>query len=145
MNTSVQLLATAQRGLTAAAMAERPAERYAQAHLAALRAAAAVLAARANPISGQSISGQSISGQSISGQRSRPRSVWVLLVKVAPQLSEWAQFFAAGSAKRSLAQAGVPVVTAREADDLLRDAQRFYDQTAALLNASGQEFLPATG
>ena len=88
MNTSVQLLATAQRGLTAAAMAERPAERYAQAHLAALRAAAAVLAARANPIS----------GQSISGQRSRPRSVWVLLVKVAPQLSEWAQFFAAGSA-----------------------------------------------
>ncbi|MFY9331572.1 MAG: SAV_6107 family HEPN domain-containing protein [Candidatus Nanopelagicales bacterium] len=140
MNTSVQLLATAQRGLTAAAMAERPAERYAQAHLAALRAAAAVLAARANPISGQSIS-----GQSISGQRSRPRSVWVLLVKVAPQLSEWAQFFAAGSAKRSLAQAGVPVVTAREADDLLRDAQRFYDQTAALLNASGQEFLPATG
>ena len=135
MNTSVQLLATAQRGLTAAAMAERPAERYAQAHLAALRAAAAVLAARANPIS----------GQSISGQRSRPRSVWVLLVKVAPQLSEWAQFFAAGSAKRSLAQAGVPVVTAREADDLLRDAQRFYDQTAALLNASGQEFLPATG
>jgi hypothetical protein len=140
MNTSVQLLATAQRGLTAAAMAERPAERYAQAHLAALRAAAAVLAARANPISSQSIS-----GQSISGQRSRPRSVWVLLVKVAPQLSEWAQFFAAGSAKRSLAQAGVPVVTAREADDLLRDAQRFYDQTAALLNASGQEFLPATG
>jgi L-fucose isomerase-like protein len=140
MNTSVQLLATAQRGLTAAAMAERPAERYAQAHLAALRAAAAVLAARANPISSQSIS-----SQSISGQRSRPRSVWVLLVKVAPQLSEWAQFFAAGSAKRSLAQAGVPVVTAREADDLLRDAQRFYDQTAALLNASGQEFLPATG
>lgn len=126
MHASTDLLAASWRGLGAASRSEQPAERYAQAHLAALRAAAAVLAARARPST---------------GQRSRPRSVWVLLPRVAPELTEWAQFFASGATKRSLAEAGIPVVTAREADDLLRDARALHDQIAAMLHISIQESL----
>ena len=45
---------------------------------------------------------------------------------VAPELRDWAAFFAAGAAKRAAAEAGIPrVVTAREADDLMRSAEQF--------------------
>ena len=105
------LLALSQRGLDDAAATTSPGERYALAHLAALRAAAAVLSCRAQPAT---------------PQRGRPRSAWVLLSQVAPELAEWAQFFASGAGKRAAAEAGVAgVVTPREADDLLRDAQSF--------------------
>ena len=50
----------------------------------------------------------------------------MLLAEVAPELAEWATFFAAGAAKRAAAEAGsTRAVTEREADDLLRDADRF--------------------
>jgi hypothetical protein len=108
------LLALAHRGLTEAAATTAPGERYALAHLAALRAAAAVLSCRA------------VSAGPAEGPRGRPRSAWVLLARVAPELTEWAQFFAAGARKRAAAEAGLAgVVTPREADDLLRDAQSF--------------------
>ena len=46
--------------------------------------------------------------------------------EVAPELGEWASFFAAGAAKRAAAEAGSRrAVTEREADDLVRDADRF--------------------
>lgn len=132
MSAPAELLGAARRGLLEAMLAETPAERYARAHLAALRAAAAVLGARARR-----------------SARSRPRSVWVLLPVVAPELREWAEFFAAGAAKRVAAEAGIPVVTAREADDLLRDAQAFYERIAATLEIGHrighQQVLPATG
>ena len=59
--------------------------------------------------------------------RRRPqRNAWVLLAEVAPELGEWARFFAAGAAKRAAAEAGsTRAVTEREADDLVRDADRF--------------------
>jgi hypothetical protein len=45
---------------------------------------------------------------------------------VAPELTEWAQFFAAGAGKRAAAEAGLSrSVTGREADDLLRDVETF--------------------
>lgn len=85
--------------------------RYACAHVAALRAAAALLAARATPAS--------------PGRRQQ-RNAWVLLERVAPELAEWARFFAAGAGKRAAAEAGsARAVTEREADDLVRDADRF--------------------
>ena len=88
--------------------------RYACAHVAALRAAAALLAARARPVG------------SPGGRRRPQKNAWVLLTEVAPELSEWATFFAAGAAKRAAAEAGsVRAVTEREADDLVRDADRF--------------------
>lgn len=104
------LLGAARRELAAAAATTVPTQRYAAAHLAALRSAAAVLAVRTRPASA----------------RRRPRNVWVLLTEVAPELGEWAAFFAAGATKRAAAEAGLTrAVTAREADDLLRDAQTF--------------------
>ena len=85
--------------------------RYACAHVAALRAAAALLAARARPAP---------------ARRRRQKNAWVLLAEVAPELAEWATFFAAGAAKRAAAEAGsTRAVTEREADDLVRDADRF--------------------
>lgn len=107
------LLASARHGIAEAATASSPPERYAAAHLSALRAAAAVIAARARP-------------ESHAGRRVRPLSAWVLLAAVAPELAEWAAFFASGARKRAAAEAGLPgSVTAREADDLLRDAETF--------------------
>ena len=56
----------------------------------------------------------------------RPTSAWALLTGVAPELAEWAAYFAAGAAKRAAAEAGIrSAVTAREADDLLRDTTIF--------------------
>jgi len=107
-----ELLALSRRGIIEASGWDAPGQRYATAHLAALRAAAAVLAARARP--------------AVGARRRRSTSVWVLLAQVAPEMGEWAAFFAAGAAKRAAAEAGIArVVTPREADDLLRDAERF--------------------
>ena len=86
-------------------------ERYAHAHVSALRATAALLAARARPAT---------------PARRRQKNAWVLLAEVAPELSEWAAFFAAGAGKRAAAESGSRrAVTEREADDLVRDADRF--------------------
>ena len=126
---SADLLTAAQRGIAEAVIAETPAERYARAHLSALRSAAAMLAARAQPAK----------------SRSRLRSVWSVLPAVAPELAEWATFFAASATKRAAAEAGMPVVTQREADDLLRDAETFHDQVCMLLHIDRQQSLPATG
>jgi hypothetical protein len=104
------LLADAARGLGRAIRATEAADRYAAAHLAALRAAAAVLAARARPV------------------RGRRGSAWELMAKVAPEFSEWAAFFAAGSAKRQAAEAGIlRLVSAREADDMVRQVAAFLE------------------
>ncbi|WP_246383297.1 SAV_6107 family HEPN domain-containing protein, partial [Nocardioides stalactiti] len=56
----------------------------------------------------------------------RQKNAWVLLAEVAPEMGEWATFFAAGAAKRAAAETGsTRAVTEREADDLVRDADRF--------------------
>ena len=119
------LLAASRQGLADAEGARVSGERYALAHLAALRAAAAVLAARARPHS----------------RRGRPVSAWRLLRDVAPELSEWATFFAAGAAKRAAAEAGRPVISQREADDLIRDAEHFLLAVLALLGLVQQPSL----
>src|SRR4051794_11917382 len=69
--------------------------------------------------------------------RRRPRSAWVLLGQVAPELEEWATFFAAGAAKRAAAEAGLSrAVTEREADDLVRDVGAFLAVVEHCLAAS---------
>jgi hypothetical protein len=122
-----ELIALARRGLDEAAETRTDGLRYATAHLAALRAAAAVLAARATPAP---------------GRRSRLTSVWALLVMVAPELREWASYFAAGAGKRAAAEAGIPrVVSSREADDLLRAAEQFTAVVEVTLGLSYQPLL----
>jgi ABC-type sugar transport system substrate-binding protein len=122
-----ELMGASARGLLEAYSTPDPGQRYTTAHLAALRAAAAVLAARAQP-----------------GKRARIRSVWAVLPGVAPQLSEWATFFAASAAKRAAAEVGfLGAVSHRDADDLVRDAEHFLAQVAAVLGLDGQQLLPA--
>jgi hypothetical protein len=119
-----ELLRLSLRGLAEAAQAPSDGLRYASAHLAALRAAAAVLAARARPEP---------------RRRTRLTSVWALLTAVAPELSEWSAFFAAGASKRAAAEAGIArAVTAREADDLARAAEQFVEVVAGSLGYAVQ-------
>jgi hypothetical protein len=118
-----ELIAAARRSLTEAVVASSAADRYAAAHLAALRAAAAVLAAR---------------GRVQRKSRNRVRSVWQVLPEVAGEFAEWSDFFAAGARKRSLAEAGVPCVSAREADDLVRDAEMFVERVTTALGVTQQ-------
>ena len=124
---SIDLIAAARRSMAEALAASSPCERYAAAHLAALRAAAAVLAARGRP----------------SARRRRVRSVWEVLPEVAPELGEWAAFFAAGARKRAVAEAGVVCVSSREADDLVRDADAFLARVTAAVGLSHQTMLLA--
>ncbi|WP_200912927.1 SAV_6107 family HEPN domain-containing protein [Frankia sp. AvcI1] len=125
-----ELLAAARRGLGEAEYAPRAGERYALAHLAALRAAAAVLADRARPRP---------------GRRGRPVSAWCLLVRVAPELVEWADFFAAGAGRRAAAEAGLNVVGRREADDLIRQVDQFIGVVEGALGLPSQPVLAGTG
>ncbi len=109
--TTHSYLGRAAESLSEAIAATEVPTRYACAHVAALRAAAALLAARASPEP---------------ARRRSQRNAWVLLAEVAPELEEWARFFAAGATKRAAAEAGsTRAVTEREADDLVRDADRF--------------------
>ncbi len=109
--TTHSYLARAAESLSEAVAATEVPTRYACAHVAALRAAAALLSARARPAA---------------PRRRRQQNAWVLLAEVAPELEEWAAFFAAGAAKRAAAEAGsTRAVGEREADDLVRDADRF--------------------
>jgi hypothetical protein len=61
---------------------------------------------------------------------------------VAPELGEWAAFFAAGAAKRAAAEAGISrVVTTREADDMVRDVERFLAVVETTLGKPHQPLL----
>lgn len=107
---AVGLLEQAREGIAEAERETDPPQRFAIAYLAALRAAAAVLALRGRPHRG----------------RAKPMSVWVLLTAIAPELKEWAAFFESASATRAAVQAGITrFVTARAADDLVRQAGQF--------------------
>ena len=76
-------------------------------------------------------------------RRKGPRSAWVLLSEVAPELGEWAAFFASGAGKRAAAEAGLPrAVSHREADDLLRDAETFIALVETTLGMDQQAVLP---
>ena len=81
---AVELLMRSDDGLRAARAADDTGERYVAAHLAALRAAAAVLAVRGRPRRG-----------------SVALNVWEVLPRVAPELAEWAVFFASGARRRA--------------------------------------------
>jgi hypothetical protein len=122
------LLERSRAGLLQALNARSPGERYVTSHLAALRAAAAVLAVRSRP-----------------GGRGGPRSVWEVLPRVSPELGEWASFFASTASRRAAIEAGrTDVVSPREADDLLRDAEAFHHLVESALGLPYQQVLPMT-
>lgn len=109
---AVALLAQARRDLATARSELDPAERFIASYLSALHAAAGVLAARGRPHRG----------------RARPASVWKLLESAAPELREWAVFFAANSATQAAVQAGITGrFDASMADDLLDQSGQFVE------------------
>ncbi|MFF7646462.1 SAV_6107 family HEPN domain-containing protein [Streptomyces canus] len=110
---ALDLLAQARAGLDEASALETPNERYATAHLAALRTAAAVLAARGRP-------------EPTSRRRAKIRSAWEVLPEIAPELTEWSALFASGARRRARAEAGIQgAASRRDADDLIRDVAMF--------------------
>jgi hypothetical protein len=121
---ALDLLERSRSTLETACRAVDASERYRDAQLGALRAAAALLAARTTP-----------------SARTRPRNVWQSLPESAPELGEWAAFFAASSRHRSILDRG-GWVSARDADDLLRQAEMFLEIVAALLGAPAPAALP---
>ncbi|MGI8949146.1 MAG: SAV_6107 family HEPN domain-containing protein [Ornithinimicrobium sp.] len=125
-STVLDLLDRAREGLLRACHSRTPAERYTQAHLAALRAASALIAARTAP-----------------SRRSRPRSVWEVLPTVAPELTEWAVFYASSGQLRLAVERGSRAVTCREADDLVRQGERFLEIVRGALHLPVAEPIPA--
>ncbi|ONK15013.1 SAV_6107 family HEPN domain-containing protein [Streptomyces sp. MP131-18] len=107
------LLAQASRGLDEAAALTDPGESYVAAHLAALRAAAAVLAVRGRP-------------ETTSRGRRRIRSVWEVLPEIAPELAEWSLLFAASADRRARIEAGIRDVAGPEDAADLRRAAGFF-------------------
>jgi hypothetical protein len=122
----LDLLERSRGGLLLACHSGTAAERYTQAHLAALRAGAALLAARSMP-----------------SRRSRPRSVWEVLPTVAPELTEWAVFFAESGRRRLALERGAVSVSARDADDLVRSGEHFLELVRAALHLPCGAPLPA--
>jgi hypothetical protein len=120
------LLGQARVVLAEAQCQSDPGERFRLAHLAALRAAAAVVAERGRP----------------AASRRRLTSVWVLLDAVAPELGEWAALFAAGAPLRAAVEAGaLHPVAQRRADDQVRDAAAFLALVARAVDRSAPESL----
>ncbi len=122
---ALDLLARARASLIASGRCDDAAQRYVDAHLGALRAAAALVAARSVPRS-----------------PSRPRSVWQLLAELAPELGEWAAFFAASARRRAAVERGAALHGSREADDLVRAAETFLGLVEDLLGVARSAPLP---
>ncbi|MEO3871544.1 SAV_6107 family HEPN domain-containing protein [Nonomuraea sp. B12E4] len=114
--------------LAEAAAARTPASRFVAAHLAALRAAAAILAARPRPME---------------GRRRRLRSAWELLPEAEPRLAEWATYFAATADKRAAAEAGmVRRISTADAEEILAEAETFVSAIEDILGVPSQPQLP---
>ncbi|MGW4664071.1 SAV_6107 family HEPN domain-containing protein [Streptosporangium sandarakinum] len=112
-------LADAHLCLAEAAMASSPAARYAAAHLAALRAVAAVLSARPQPMHG----------------RRRLRSAWGLIPEVEPRLADWASRFEISETNWAALNAGkIPKVSKQEAIELMAQAKQFVSVVRVLLD-----------
>ncbi|GAA3149521.1 hypothetical protein GCM10010466_45600 [Planomonospora alba] len=121
-------LADARDCLEEAAAARTSAARYVAAHLAALRAAAAVLAARPRPMD---------------GRRRRLRSAWELLPEAEPRLADWAPYFEVSAAKRASIEAGMThAVSPRDAEELISEAERFVVTVEEMLGLPAQPSLP---
>ena len=118
VNGALDLLSAAGESLAGAHWAATIQGRRAGTRLAVLRAAAAVLAVRGRE----------------RGCGSGPVDLWRLLPRVAPELTEWADFFTVVLSDGAM--------SVREVDDLLRQGEEFVQLVAGLL---GLPPVPVTG
>lgn len=124
----LRLLARADGELVAAAMSGPPWERYLHAHLAALRAAAAVLAVRGTPRG-----------------RGAPRDVWGLAERVAPELAGWWSYFASGARLRLAIEAGrTDRIDPQRADEAVGCAERAVEAVRVALGLTDEGTLVST-
>ncbi|NUU17433.1 colicin transporter [Cellulomonas humilata] len=115
---ALELLRRADAELLAAQFSSEPWEQLSHAHLAALRAGAAVVAARGTP----------------SGRRA-PRTVWSMLGVVAPELGSWSTYFAEAASLRSAVDAGrFELVGPERAEEAVCAAEDFVDAVRDLVH-----------
>lgn len=115
-------LARARAALHEAWGTREPDERFLAGHLVALRVAAVVLASGARP-----------------GRVRRPRNAWRAVTEAVPALAGWASVFAATESQRDAVRAGATgVVSAVEADHLVRATESFLDVVDQVLSAGPQ-------
>lgn len=111
---ALALLEQSRQCLAEAYAAELAAARYLTSQDAAMRAAAALVAG--------------------SSRRGRSRQdLWPLLASQAPELGEWADFFALAAVRREQIESRTARVSVREADDLLRAAETFVEAVTVTL------------
>jgi HEPN superfamily protein len=115
--TTLDLLERSREALTRGYTDTLASARHLDASLAALRAAAALVSSRPGP----------------APAGGGPHDVWALAARTAPELAEWADLFAGVTGQRVGVETGLVRVSAREADDLLREAETFVDLVAARL------------
>ena len=117
---ALELLVRSDSELVAAQLSTVPEEQFLHAHLAALRAGAALLQVTGRP-----------------ARRPVPRTVWDMVSAVAPELGEWTAFFADGAATRSAVEAGRGAVDSARAERTLSAAEDFQDAVRAALDPAG--------
>ncbi len=114
-----ELLSRADAELLAAQFSSEAWEQFSHAHLAAVRAGAAVVAANGRP-----------------GGRRGPRSVWEMLDAVAPELARWSAYFAGAAPLRSAVDAGrFDAISPARAEQAVCAAEDFVDAARDLLEA----------
>ncbi len=121
-DSALDLLARSDAEVVAATLASAPDETLLHAHLAALRAGAALVQVRGRP-----------------GGRPAPRTVWDMVAVLAPELAAWAAFFADNAGTRSAVEAGRgDVVDARRAERALVAAEDFQTAVRAVIGVGVQ-------
>ncbi|KGN33209.1 chromosome partition protein smc [Knoellia sinensis KCTC 19936] len=118
---ALALLEQSRQCLAEAYAAEFATARYVTSQDAAMRAAAALVAGHSR------------------GGRSRRQDLWPLLAARAPELGEWADFFALAAVRRREVEAHAVRVSVREADDLLRAAETFVGLAGTTLGMPGAD------
>lgn len=116
-DTVADLLARSEAELVASATAQDAGEAFVHAHLAALRAGAALVEARGRP-----------------GPRSGARTVWDMVTRVAPELADYAAYFAANAATRAAVEAGRTTVARDRAERAGVVAAQFQEAVRTVLD-----------
>lgn len=117
---ATELLARSDAEVVAATLASAPGETLLHAHLAALRAGAALVQVRGRP-----------------GGRPAPRTVWEMVAAVAPTLAPWAAYFADNATVRAAVEAGRGHdVDRSRAERALAAAEDFQDAVRAELGVA---------
>lgn len=120
---ALDLLRRSDAELVAAQLATSPEERFVHAHLAALRAGAALLEVTGRP-----------------RRRPAPRTVWEMVAAVAPTLEHWTSYFAAGAAARAAIEVGRDAgMDDARADRTVAAAEDFQDAVRGHLAVDAPE------